>query len=123
VAVLTRARIRFSQLVAFWKAVPATSRALERAPGLLASIGTGEIPFTHPATFSIWRSARDLEAYAYGTRDHREVIRRRRDEGWYSEELFARFIPIASEGAWNGRDPLGEYQAAQAGSHAPGRRK
>jgi hypothetical protein len=123
VAVLTRARIRFSQLIAFWKAVPATSRALEHAHGLLASIGTGEIPFTHPATFSIWRSEQDLESYAYGTAEHREVIRRRRDEGWYSEELFARFVPIASEGTWNGRDPLGHYQAAQAGGLALYQRK
>ena len=123
VAVLTRARIRLRRLIAFWKAVPATSRALEQATGLLASIGTGEIPFTHPATFSIWRSERDLQSYAYGTHDHREVIRRRRDEGWYSEELFARFVPVASEGTWNGRDPLGQYQAAQADAPALYQRK
>ena len=106
VAVLTRASIRVSKLVSFWRSVPATTAALDTAPGLLESIGTGEIPFIHPATFSLWRSEVDLVAYAYGDAAHREVIQRRRDEGWYSEELFARFTPVHSDGSWNGRDPL-----------------
>jgi hypothetical protein len=106
VAVITRAAIHLRKLRAFWAAVPATTAALDCAPGLLASIGTGEAPFARPATFSIWRSTAELEAFAYGTADHREVIRRRHDEGWYSEELFARFRPVAAEGTWNGHDPL-----------------
>lgn len=106
VAVLTRASIRLRRLAAFWRAVPSTSRALERAPGLLASTGTGEWPFTHPATFSLWRDEAAMSAFAYGDPAHAEVMRRRRDERWYGEELFARFIPVASEGSWDGRDPL-----------------
>jgi hypothetical protein len=106
VAVLTRARIRLSQLAAFWRAVPATTRALEKAPGLLVSIGIGEIPFTHPATFSIWHDGGEMRRFAYGTSAHREVIRRRAAEAWYSEELFARFSIVASEGTWGGRNPL-----------------
>lgn len=106
VAVLTRASIRWSRLAAFWRATPATSHALEAAPGLIASIGTGEIPLIRPATFSLWRSEAEMKAFAYGAPAHLEVIRRRRAENWYGEELFARFAPISSEGKWRGRDPL-----------------
>lgn len=106
VAVLTRASIRASRLRAFWQAVPSTTRGLDNAAGLLASVGTGEWPFVRPATFSLWRREADLVAYAYGDAAHGEVIRRRAAEGWYSEELFARFAPIRSEGTWKGQDPL-----------------
>lgn len=106
VAVLTRAAIRPRRLRAFWQAVPSTTRGLDNADGLLASVGTGELPFIRPATLSLWRTEADLVAYAYGDPAHGEVIRRRAAEGWYSEELFARFIPLRSEGTWKGVDPL-----------------
>lgn len=106
VAVLTRATIRWSKLAAFWGAVPDTSRALDGAQGLLASVGTGEMPWVRPATFSVWRDEAAMREYAYGERSHLAVIRRRRDEGWYAEELFMRFAPLSSEGSWFGRDPL-----------------
>ena len=106
VAVLTRATIRWRRLAAFWGAVPEASRALESSRGLVASIGIGEAPFVRQATFSLWRTEADMQAFAY-TGAHRDVIRRTRDEGWYAEELFARFAPVASEGTWGGRDPAG----------------
>lgn len=106
IAILTRATIRLSRLRAFWSAVPATSQALDQATGLLASIGIGEAPFFRQATFSLWRSVGDMEAFAFRTPAHREAMRRTRAENWYREELFARFVPVASEGTWNGRDPL-----------------
>lgn len=106
VAVLTRASIRWNRLRRFWSQVPSASRALDDAEGLLASIGIGEAPVKHQATFSIWRSADAMKAFAYNSPTHTEVIRRTRDEDWYCEELFVRFLPIASEGLWNGRDPL-----------------
>ncbi|MEJ8802364.1 spheroidene monooxygenase [Pontibacter sp. H249] len=106
IAVLTRASINWRALPGFWKFVPKTSKALDNAVGLICSIGLGELPFVRQATFSIWESMEAMRQYAYKNPLHQEVMRRTRSENWYSEELFARFKPIASKGTWNGVDPL-----------------
>lgn len=106
VAVLTRATIRWSRLMNFWGEVESVSAALGKAKGLISSVGFGEIPWKRQATFSVWESVQAFEAFAYGDENHRRVIQRTRDEGWYEEEMFARFHPIESGGSWNGTDPL-----------------
>jgi hypothetical protein len=91
VAVLTRATIRWSRLWPFWRAVPAASRAVQHAPGLRFSVGLGELPLVRQATISLWDSGAQMLAYAYRAPAHQAVIKRTRAEGWYAEELFARF--------------------------------
>lgn len=105
-AVLTRAAIRPGQLAAFWRAVPASQEGLRDQPGLLASVGLGEVPLLYQATFSVWQDAASLRAFAYQGAGHRAAIARTRRDDWYAEELFARFAVLDTQGTWEGRDPL-----------------
>ena len=105
VAVLTRATVRPSRWHRFRDSRPPVSRELAAAPGLRAAVGIGEAPIGLQATFSIWSDAAAVAAFARGP-EHRAVVRRTREEGWYGEELFARFTPLGSTGTWDGHDPL-----------------
>ncbi len=91
IGVLTRASIRPSKVFSFWRNVPAVAVDLSQTPGLLKSIGIGEVPFFKQATFSIWENETAMKAFAYKQKEHSEVIRKTRKENWYSEDLFARF--------------------------------
>lgn len=107
VAAVTRARLDPRRARGFWRAVPPVSAELAGAPGLLLSLGVGEAPLGLQGTFSLWDSARSLRAFAYGGPAHRAVVDRTAAEGWYAEELFARFAVEGADGSVDGRDPLG----------------
>jgi len=106
VAIITRANVRRRSWKAFGAASEIVDVELHQAPGLIDVIGIGETPIGSLATFSLWESRVAARDFAYSMPEHREVVRRTRAEDWYAEEMFARFEPYASTGAWNGRDPL-----------------
>ena len=91
IAVLTRARIRWSKLGVFWKNVPKVNRGMKRFPGLIFANGIGEYPIFQQATISIWRDKKSMMEFAYHDPLHAKIVQRTRSENWYSEELFARF--------------------------------
>lgn len=106
VAVLTRATIRLNRLKNFWGHVQETSDLMSRSAGYIMSLGIGEMPFYRQATFSVWQNLEDVKRFAYGSKEHAEVIRKTREENWYSEELFARFKLLESFGTMSGTNPL-----------------
>lgn len=67
---------------------------MNHAEGLLTSVGFGEIPFLKQATISVWQSAEYMKKFAYKQSEHASVIKKTRQQNWYSEELFARLKPI-----------------------------
>lgn len=106
VAALTRARLRPARTARFWSAVPPVSAALHQHPGLRAALGIGEAPVGLQGTFSLWESTTALRDFAHRDPAHQEVVARTPVEGWYAEELFARFAVLSSAGTLAGRDPL-----------------
>jgi hypothetical protein len=106
VAVVTRATIKLKHMSKFWSYVPAVSGKLEDQEGLIFSVGIGEYPWFMQATLSIWEDYSYMKQYAYKSRVHSEVIKKTRELGWYSEELFANFAPFDSIGTWEGINPL-----------------
>ena len=106
-AVLTRATIRLNRLGAFWSRVDQVAQQMAGAPGFITSIGIGEIPYIKQATFSVWTNKQVMKAFAYRMAEHQDVIRRTRQEKWYSEELFMRFRILRTWGSWHGGQPLG----------------
>jgi hypothetical protein len=108
VASITRARIRPTRALSFWRAVPPVSADLATVAGLELAIGIGEAPIGLQGTFSLWRSNAALNDFAHRRPAHAEVVRRTEGERWYSEELFARFAVHSIAGTFGGRKPLAD---------------
>ena len=91
VVAITRARLKWSQAIRFWRSITPVVSDLHAHPGLIYAVGIGEAPIGLQGTFSIWRSESDLKEFAYRNSPHRIAIENTEKFNWYSEELFARF--------------------------------
>ena len=98
VAALTRATIRPSRWRAFWAAVPDVVADLDRHDGPTVRLGVGEAPLGVQGTVSVWPTRAALTDFAHRRRPHRTVVEATPREGWYAEELFARFAVLAERG-------------------------
>jgi hypothetical protein len=105
VAAVTRARLRLRRARGFWAAVPPVSADLRTAPGLLLAVGIGEAPIGLQGTFSLWDGDAALIDFAHRRAAPRAVVARTEAEGWYVEELFARFEVLSVEGTFAGHRP------------------
>jgi hypothetical protein len=95
---LTRARLRPTRALRFWRAQAEPARALAGAPGLITAFGIGEAPIGWPGTVSLWRDADRLVEFAYRHPAHRRVVAETPERRWYAEELFARFAVVSVAG-------------------------
>jgi len=111
VVIVTRARVRRRSWRAFAESSRAVNVSLRSADGLLGVVGIGEAPVGRLGTFSLWTSLAAAGRFASLDAAHLEATERARSEGWFAEELFARFEPYGSSGTWDGRDPLAGAQA------------
>jgi hypothetical protein len=108
VVALTLGRLRFARTRAFLKSGAPAERDAVGNPALVASTG-----LARPArprlvsTFSIWRTAGAMRAYAFDKAGpHQAAVRADRARPFHRESAFIRFRPYASQGSWDGRDPL-----------------
>jgi len=105
-AIVTRADVRLRAWRTFSEAARVVDHELHQSDGLLAVVGIGEAPILRLGTFSLWRDAEAMSAFAHRAPQHDGVVTRTRKERWYGEEMFARFTPYWSTGTWDGVDPL-----------------
>lgn len=105
-AALTRATVKPSRALRFWGRVPDISAVIGQDPNVLFKIGIGEVPLLHQVTFSIWPDAAAMAHFARGDGPHGRAIQAVRDEGWFNDELYARFRVLGTDGLWNGAPPL-----------------
>ncbi|MBD3665021.1 spheroidene monooxygenase [Sulfitobacter aestuariivivens] len=111
VAALTRATIRPGILGRFWGRVPDISAMIGKDPNVIFKAGIGEVPWLHQVTFSIWPDTQTMNGFAR-TGPHAEAISAVRSEGWFREELYARFSLLSEEGSWGGTSPLARLDAS-----------
>jgi hypothetical protein len=108
VVALTLGRLRFLRTRPFLKAAAPAEQDAVANPAVLASTGFGR--FARPrlvSTFSIWRSTAAMREYAFDKAgSHQAAIRADRATPFHHESAFVRFRPYASQGLWDGRDPL-----------------
>lgn len=103
IGVLTRATIKPKVLRRFWGRVPDISDRIAADPNVLFKIGIGETPLFQQVTFSLWPDAASIHNFAR-TGHHAEAIKSVRADGWFREELYARFTLQSQTGSWADTD-------------------
>jgi len=98
---LTRATIKPSILLKFWRRVPDISAMIGKDQNVLFKIGVGEVPWLHQVTFSIWPDEPSMASFARHSGPHAQAIKAVRAGNWFAEELYARFSIAGQSGSWS----------------------
>ena len=105
-AALTRATVKPSIAMKFWRKVPDISAMIGADRNVAFKIGIGEVPLLHQVTFSIWPNTDSMADFARKDGPHAQAIRAVREGNWFREELYARFRVLGDAGSWQGGSPL-----------------
>ena len=105
-AALTRATVKPSIAMKFWRKVPDISAMIGSDRNVAFKIGIGEVPLLHQVTFSIWPNTDSMADFARKDGPHAQAIRAVREGNWFREELYARFRVLGEAGSWQGGSPL-----------------
>jgi len=107
VAALTLGRVRPGRLVPFLRASARAEGQAVANPEMLAGTAMARPPRL-VCTFSLWRTAKAMRAYAQGDRaaGHPRAVAEHSRRPFHRESVFVRLRPYAARGAWDGRDPL-----------------
>ena len=116
-ATLTRASIRSSSAMAFWRYAPAAQADLQAARGCLLAMGLGEAPLLRQCTFSIWQDTASMVGYAQSGAHH-AAIQAAYKHGFFTESMFVRMRVLAMNGQWQGRDYAAQLSPALEVAHA-----
>jgi len=114
VVVLTLGRLRLSRALPFLRSAAAAERAAINDRAMVASTGLARPPHL-VSTFSVWRDAAAMRRYAFSQSGaHQAAVKADRRRPYHHESAFIRFRPYASEGTWDGCDPLAALAPASA---------
>lgn len=107
VAVLTMARMRLGRSALFAAAAGPAERDARTHPAFLGGVSLLRPP-TLVATFTLWRTAREMRNYVVGSSPggHSYAMKRNDERVFHHETVFVRLRPYATEGQWGGRNPL-----------------
>jgi spheroidene monooxygenase len=107
VAALTRATVKPRHALSFWARTPGIRAEIPDQPHLLFKIGMAEVPWVNQITFTIWDDLDAMRAFAYRPGGpHTAAIEAARSNGWFAEELYARFHVAGKDGSWSGAPRL-----------------
>ncbi|MGF1659085.1 MAG: spheroidene monooxygenase [Rubrimonas sp.] len=114
---LTRATVKPRHALSFWARTPEIRAEVPAQPHLLFKVGMAEVPGLQQITFSIWDDFDAMRAFAYRKGGpHAQAIEAVRRDGWFNEELYARFRLLAVDGDWSLAPDFASVKASVPGA-------